>query len=355
MLGFSAYLHSSLTKKDLDMFNKFVKAGFKGVFTSINLPEDDPKVLLENLKNLGKLCSENDLELTLDISSSSLKKLQLNLDSDLSVFQDMHVTMLRIDDGISLAGIARLSNGMKVALNASTIEQADIDELKVAKANFDNLEAWHNYYPRENTGLDQEWFNQKNQWLKQNNFTVMAFIPGDSNLRAPVYKGLPTLEGHRYENPLYAALDFKKLNVDRIYVGDPALKDSTFERFRNYFVENILQLQVQLDNDVPSYLTSVMHQRADVARDVVRLREGRPLNKSEILPANNVLRKRGSITLDNSLSGRYQGELQLIKYQLPSDNTVNVIGRVIDSDIKLLDYCNANQAIQLVDIRSEDK
>jgi Uncharacterized conserved protein len=66
------------------------------------------------------------------------------------------------------------------------------------------------------------------------------------------------------------------------------------------------------------------------------------------------LRKVGSITLDNSLSGRYQGELQLIKYQLPADASVNVIGRIIDSDVKLLDYCEANQAIQLVDIRDKD-
>lgn len=354
MLGFSAYLHSSLTKKDIDMFNRFVEAGFKGVFTSINLPEDDPKVLLENLKNLGELCDKNKLELTLDIASSSLKRLDLNLDRDLSVFKDLHVTMLRIDDGIDNAGIARLSNGMKIALNASTIEQSDIDELKVAKANFANLEAWHNYYPRENTGLDKQWFYEKNKWLKDNGFTVMAFIPGDANLRAPVYKGLPTLEEHRFQNPLYAALDFNKMNVDRIYVGDPALKDLTFEQFRNYFVNNILQLRVQLDNNAPAYITNIFHQRADVARDVVRLREGRFLNKSEVVPDNNTLRKVGSITLDNSLSGRYQGELQLIKYQLPADASVNVIGRIIDSDIKLLNYCEANQAIQLVDIGNKE-
>lgn len=354
MLGFSAYLHNSLTKKDIDMFNRFVKSGFKGVFTSINLPEDDPKVLLKNLKSLGELCNSNGLELTLDIASSSLKRLNLNLDSDLSVFKDLHVTMLRIDDGIDNSGIARLSNGMKIALNASTIEQSDIDELKGFKANFENLEAWHNYYPRENTGLDKQWFCEKNEWLKNNGFTVMAFIPGDFNLRAPVYKGLPTLEEHRSQSPLYAALDFNKLDVDRIYIGDPALKKSTFEQFKNYFVNNILQLKVQLNNNVPTYIDNIFHQRADVARDVVRLREGRPLNKIEIEPENNILRKIGSITLDNTLAGRYQGELQLIKCQLPADASVNVIGRIVDSDINLLNYCGANQAIQLVDIRNEE-
>lgn len=351
MLGFSAYLHSSLTKNDLQMFDKFVQAGFKGVFTSINLPEDDPKVLLDNLQALGQLCFDNDLELTLDISSSALKRLNLKLDADLHVFKDLHVTMLRIDDGITTQGIARLSNGMKVALNASTIEQQEIDELVDAKANFANLEAWHNYYPRENTGLDNDWFNDKNQWLKANNFTVMAFVPGDSNLRAPVYKGLPTLEQHRYENPLAAALDMKEMLVDRIYIGDPALCNSTFEQFRNYFKENVLQIRAHFDH-APEYITQIMHQRADVARDVVRLREGRPLNKTEVRPINSNIRKPGSITLDNSLSGRYQGELQLVKYQLPADNTVNVIGQITDADISLLKYCVANQAIQLVDIGS---
>lgn len=351
MLGFSAYLHNSMTQKDLEMFNKFVKAGFKGVFTSINLPEDDPEVLLKNLKDLGQKCFENNLELTLDVSSSALKRLNIDLKNNLSVFSS--VTMLRIDDGLNNKEIADLTHEKKVALNASTIEQTDIDELVAYKANFDNLEAWHNYYPRENTGLEKKWFNEKNQWLKDNNFKVMAFIPGDQNLRAPVYKGLPTLEEHRYENPLVAALDMKKLGVDRIYIGDPALRDSTFEQFRNYFIEDVLQIKSQLVN-APSYITNVMHQRADVSRDVVRLREGRPLNKVVISPNNNGLRKKGSITLDNVISGRYQGELQLVKCQLPADNTVNVIGQIMDSDIPLLDYCGANQAIQLVDIGSKE-
>lgn len=351
MLGFSAYLHSSLQEKDLKMFDKFVQAGFKGVFTSINLPEDDPKVLLDNLKALGQLCHENDLELTLDVSSSALKRLDLNLIADLNVFKDLHVTMLRIDDGISTAGIAKLSNNMKVALNASTIEQKDIDELVENHADFENLEAWHNYYPRENTGLDTTWFQNKNQWLKENHFKVMAFVPGDENLRAPVYKGLPTLEAHRYENPLAAALDMNALGVDRIYIGDPALKSSTFEQFRNYFKENILQIRAQLDQ-APSYIGNVFHQRADEARDVVRLREGRPLNKTEIRPANSGMRKCGTITLDNVLSGRYQGELQLVKRQLPADSTVNVIGQIAETDISLLQYCIANQAIQLIDVES---
>ncbi len=351
MLGFSAYLHSSLTKSDLTMFDKFVQAGFKGVFTSINLPEDDPQVLLTNLKALGQLCDDNELGLTLDVSSSALKRLNLALPQDFKVFKDLHVTMLRIDDGISIPEIAQLSQEVKIALNASTIVQSEIDELQDNKADFTNLEAWHNYYPRENTGLDAGWFAKKNQWLKENGFTVMAFIAGNENLRAPVYKGLPTLEENRYENPFVAALDMNALGVDRIYIGDPAITTTTFEQFRNYFVEDVLQISVHL-NHAPAYITQLFHQRADVSRDVVRLREGRSLVSNEIKPLNSGVRKQGAITLDNVLSGRYQGELQLVKYQLPADNTVNVIGQIVDADLGLLKYCMANQAIQLVDIES---
>lgn len=351
MLGFSVYLHNSLNQEDIKIFHKFVDAGFKGVFTPINLPEDDPKVLLKNLKKLGNLCFENQLELTLDISLSALKRLQLDLSKNIKIFQQLNVTILRIDDGISIEEVAQLSTKMKVALNASTIERPDIEKLKLLKADFDNLEAWHNYYPRENTGLDKEWFEARNQWLKDNNFRVMAFVPGDINLRAPVYKGLPTLESHRYQNPLSSAIAMKTMNVDRVYIGDPALKDSTFEQFKQFFVNDILQIRANFV-DAPSYIEQVFHQRADVSQDVVRLREGRSLNQAIVLPLNNHLRSRGAVTLDNRLSGRYQGELQIVKRQLSADSTVNVIGQVVDNDIELLNYCIANQAIQLVDIGS---
>ena len=350
MLGFSAYLHQKMDQSDLIEFNKFVLAGFTGVFTSINLPEDDPQILLANLKDLGELCQTNNLELTLDISASSLKRLNLKLPEDLKVFEQMHVTMLRIDDGINNAGVAQLSQKIKIALNASTISQSDIEQLQANQADFTNLEAWHNYYPRENTGLDRDWFEVKNKWLQANGFCVMSFVAGDKNLRAPVYKGLPTLEEQRYQNPFVSALQMQKLRVDRIYIGDPALKETTLEQFTSYFRKKILKIHVDLFK-APDYIDHIFHQRADVARDVVRLREGRSLNHQRIAPDNAVIRKCGAITIDNELAERYQGELQLMRRELPADKTVNVIGQIVKDDIKLTEYCQADQAIKLIETK----
>ena len=49
--------------------------------------------------------------------------------------------------------IAKISKSFTVVLNASTITQNDIDELKDENADFDNLTAWHNFYPHPHTGL----------------------------------------------------------------------------------------------------------------------------------------------------------------------------------------------------------
>lgn len=347
MLGFSVYLHDPLTNDQLHQIENYAQAGFEGVFTSINLPEDDPKNLLANLAKLGEVCQQYDLQLTVDISSASMKRLDLQLDAaGFERLTSLHVDMLRIDDGITNQQIADISHQLKLALNASTIVDQDVSELQAAGADFDNLEAWHNYYPRKNTGLSDEWFDQKNHWLKENGFTVMAFIPGNTQLRGPVHAGLPTLEADRGRHPLAAALRLKS-SVDRIYLGDPLIQSQTLEQFQKYFQDDVILLHAQIFANAPAYLTQVMHQRADVARDVVRLREGRLWNTVMIPARNTNVRPVGAITMDNLVAGRYQGELQLLKSSLPLDKTVNVIGQITKTDIELLNNCGANQAIEI--------
>src|SRR5699024_12450527 len=94
-----------------------------------------------------------------------------------------------------------LSKKMKIAINASTIP---FDSLKRMKKNglvVESVEAWHNFYPRPETGLGLTHFIEQNKKLKAEGITVMAFIPGDESLRGPLFMKLPTLEKHRHESP----------------------------------------------------------------------------------------------------------------------------------------------------------
>ena len=97
-----------------------------------------------------------------DISGNALEKAGFSINR-LKELKDLGVTGLRMDYHISNETIAKVSQELTVSLNASTITPKDIDELKEHKANFSKLEAWHNYYPRPETGLSREGFLKKNE------------------------------------------------------------------------------------------------------------------------------------------------------------------------------------------------
>lgn len=348
MLGFSIYLNADLTKKQILEMELMSNSGFKGVFSSVNIPEDDSKKYIVRLKKLGKLCHKLNLNLTIDITEKGLKSIDIDVNNIKEVAK-LGVTSLRIDDGFNMHQVAEMSRDIPLALNASTITETDITKLHHYKANFDNLEAWHNYYPHPDTGLSSTWLKNKNDWLKGQGFTTMAFVAGDTELRGPIYAGLPTLEDDRKQHPLAATLKLlRTLSVDKVYVGDPSLSDNVREQFRLFFKQNILQLSIQ--SDMSMLLTNCWHSRPDLSQNVVRLVEGRDKIKN-VLPFKTNNRPVGSITVDNSLYGRYTGELEITKKALNADTRVNVVGKVIEKDLPLLSWVDSNQAIQFI---SED-
>lgn len=350
MLGFSVYLNHPFTEASHNYLQQMKQAGFTEVFTSMHIPEDDISQYTTRIQALSTACRQLHLQLMIDIEANSLSTIGLTLDhpEDILAFG---ITGLRIDYGIDNQTIAKISQHLKIALNASTLSQEDLEALQSANANFSNMEAWHNYYPRNETGLDRKWFLHKNTWLKQNGLTTQAFVPGDGQLRGPLEQGLPTLEAHRYQHPLACALDLLNCQTDKVFIGDPSLASNTLMQFTNFFKNQLLILHVHKTTAWPKYLTTQpFHNRQDVARDVVRLAEGRSLCQTVIQPNQTSERQIGSLTLDNQRYGRYMGELQITKYGLPADPRVNVLGTLTTNEHALLPFIQAGQAIQLKEI-----
>lgn len=345
MLGFSVYLNHDLTNNQINLIENMQQSGFKGIFTSLHIPEDDEQAYLPRLKELGGLCKKLKLSLTADISADGLKKMGIELD-DIQQLAEIGLTALRVDDGVLMSDVAKLSRQIPIALNASTISAEDVDELHRCHANFKQLEAWHNYYPRPETGLDDDWLKAKNQWLKTQGFTTMAFVAGDEDLRGPIYAGLPTLESDRSEHPLAATLKLiNHLAVDKVYIGDAGLSKRVRSQFEAYFNGNTVQLTVQSSNE--ALFESDWHNRPDVARDVVRLVEGRQ-RFTAVSPLQTVSRPRGAITIDNERYGRYVGEFEIVKKTLAADPRVNVVGWVVPSDLALLPWIGSNCPIRFI-------
>lgn len=347
MLGFSIYLDQEIDSQTKNYIKEMKRNGFTGVFTSVHIPEEDASKYVDRLKLLGGYCAEQKLKLTVDLDLKGLKNLGVSVSSARSLTH-IGISALRLDDGFSNSKIAELSHQLNIALNASTISESDVNNLHADQADFDHMEAWHNYYPRPETGLDTDWFATKNQWLKKHHFTVMAFVPGDSKLRGPIYKGLPTLEAHRNLNPLVAADELKnKLGVDKVFIGDPQISKQLMQKFADYELHNKVQLQVK--SDYTTLFKRVWHNRPEVSRDVVRLVESRKQNqitKLSIKSDDTLKRNVGAITLDNQGYGRYQGEIQICKTTLQSNPKVNVIGHVIANDLSMLVLIKENTGIE---------
>ncbi len=343
------YLNRDFTADDYNYLLAMRNAGLTTVFTSLHIPEDDQKVVLKRLAELTKWCQNLETDIIADVSKEGLEKLGILLDNEKQV-ASLRLTGLRVDDGVSLATIAKLSQKMPIALNASTINEDDITALREHGASFENLQAWHNFYPRPETGLDENWLAQKNNWLHQMNLETMAFVAGDDVLRGPIHAGLPTLEKHRGENPLAATLELKQLGCDHIFIGDPSLTPDMINCFKNYTKKKIITLHV--NENLPELFNYEWHNRPDVARDVIRLTEGRSRQFFNTDPQTTVSsRPKGTITCDNKLYLRYQGELQITKRDLPADERVNVLGQVVPQDLPLLDLIGAGQKIHFVELK----
>ncbi|QUW21238.1 DUF871 domain-containing protein [Sporosarcina sp. Marseille-Q4063] len=352
MLGISVYLGNDIIK-DFDTYlNNMQKAGFTSIFTSLHIPEDDPTKYTERLRALGAAAKRGNMELMADISPKSLGHLGFTWENAAGLLE-WGVTGLRLDYGISEETMIKLSKKMKIALNASTLTKEILERLKANGLQTDSVEAWHNFYPRPETGLDKQEFQKVNNWLKQEGLTVMAFIPGDADRRGPLFEGLPTLEDHRHSTPFEAYLDLiTNCAVEKILVGDLNLTEKTLSQFTAY-QKGILKLRAKpftANKELCDILSTIQTNRWDAARDCIRSIESREyglIGTRPVTPKNTVERPIGSITIDNEKYGRYQGEIQITKRDLKADEKVNVIGQVITEDQPLLQYISGGMKFQI--------
>lgn len=340
MLGASIYLSES-EEMNLKMIDILHMRGIKKLFTSLHIPEENPKQTLIGLKKILSKIQLNHMTLTVDVSAGTLEQYGLSKEEATAFFTDLGVTSLRMDYGFSHKEIKQLSDTFEIVLNASTITEETCQSLIETGLDLTNITVCHNYYPRENTGLDLAFFLRRNQFLKEKGFTIQAFIPGDLKKRGPIYAGLPTLEAHRGTDPLLAYLELKEhYLVDEVLIGDIMMTEDALDRIVKWEKEHLMVLPVQLlSKDLPENFYAIHRNRQDVARDVVRSEDSRVVLKTkEIQPRAVKDRPIGTVTLDNDLYRRYKGELQITKRALPADDKVNVLASVQEKSLGLLEY-----------------
>ena len=255
---------------------------------------------------------------------------------------------LRIDYGFSREEIEAMAEKMPIVLNASTTTPEDA---RAIAAKGKHVMAMHNFYPRPETGLDADYLRETTEMLQHAGLKVLAFIPGDSQKRGPVFEGLPTLEVHRNVIPSAAFADLAlNYGLDEIFVGDPGISQKETDRISRFCQEGILSIPCEIHENWQHLYDQVFTCRMDSPKRLIRFQESRVYScQGQTTERYNcVQRKRGCLTIDNLRYGRYSGEIMLIRSDLPADDRVNVIGHVPENALLLLDLIGRGAKFTLV-------
>lgn len=330
--------------------------GYEGIFTSLNISEAHCEKSLQEFKEIAALAARLNMGIAVDVSPSVFKRLNGDK-NDLKVIRDLGMTTMRVDFGFTVKEISDFTKnkyGLKIEINASTVTEKFLCELNKNEPCYKNLKACHNFYPRLNTGLSLATFQKKNKMLKGLGIEVSAFIPSLSGKRGPVFEGLPTLEMHRLIKPEISAKHLFAMGIDNIIFGDSMASTEELknvsELHEDYLVLKVIKFSSN-ENEKKIIFDMLHVNRQDAAEDVVRSSTSRiEIDKNvKIEPHNNIIRGKGNITIDNKNYLRYNGELQICKKNLPADSRVNVVAKLADDELFLLDYIDEETKFKFIE------
>ena len=223
------------------------------VFLSLHMGEEFAPDYCRRAEGMCRWLQEAGFRTIADVSVKTVE--QFGQPDLVRLARRLGLWALRVDYGLSWDEIAALACELPVVLNASTTppEQA----ARIARSSPLAM-ALHNFYPRPETGADDGFFRERTRAIQQAGLKVLAFVPGDGELRGPVCEGLPTLERHRGLPPSACFADLLiRFGADGAFVGDPGISPREESRIERFCRDGVLELPARLDE---AYAHAHFHQ-----------------------------------------------------------------------------------------------
>lgn len=358
-LGVSIYPEHSTKEKDIEYLSLAAKCGFKRVFTcllslegkSIDEIKDEFKEIIAHANSLG-------MEVILDVAPNIFQQLGIKYE-DLSFFAELGAAGIRLDegfDGIKEAHMTFNEYNLKIEINAS-IGTKYIDNILSYKGNKDNIITCHNFYPQRYTGLSYKHFEKCSRDLKNIGLKVAAFVSSQNDNTFgpwPVNEGLCTLEEHRFLPIDVAARHlFATELVDDVIVANAYASEAELIELSK-INPNKLTFKIELNNSVSEVEKEIIfnfphHVRGDMSEYMARSTMCRIQYKdANIEPKNTEDLKVGDIIIINNEYNRYKGELHIVLKDMPNDGRKNIVGRIPENELHLLNYIEPWRVFQII-------
>ncbi len=323
------------------------KYGFDDIFSTLHLPEVELADQLNGLYQLGKIAEKYQMSLTVDIGGKYTSEI-LNNEELLERIKTIPISYIRLDCNYNYAEVKSLYEKLDIEgfiLNASIYDKKRLAKEVSFLQRLDGckIKACHNFYPREESGLDQNFALLQDEMVHQYIDDICYFICSHTNPRGPIYKGLPTIEKHRYMDPYDITKELITIyHADSIMLSDEFFSEEELKKINQAMMEKeneVINIEVECFNDYYDDIVFKVHSfRYDSNDRFLRSESSRAMSEfaKKIPVGNNTERFAGAVTVDNELYCRYSGELQVVLQDELADERVNVVGKISKTDLEKL-------------------
>ncbi|TLG72750.1 MupG family TIM beta-alpha barrel fold protein [Culicoidibacter larvae] len=315
----------------------------KHFFVSLHIPETER--LQQFIDYMQKLHRQHGYQFFADISPNTLTMLNIPI-AALAQLKEYGVIGLRIDFGFTLTEIRMMHQlGFKIALNASTLTEAELMELADIP-----VIAWHNYYPRPETGLNDAFYQRQNRMISEFRRMIFSFIPGNRQLRAPLHLGLPVLEVQRNRSPYINYLEQRIIyGIEYVAIAEGTISEPDMQMIAKYEAESIITIPVATIDEGCWQVLKDKHwtiriEESDASWRIKATRHHPDLT----IPSHGdgLERVRGALQMDTAAYGRYSGEIHVLRQDLAGDERTIEIGRIAEHYCELVDMLGGRARVE---------
>lgn len=326
------------------------ESGINAVFTSLQLPEADPEILMHDFPLMCREAHKYGMNVCADIAHRTATRFGIDR-FDTGAVKAMGVDMMRLDGGYEAAQMAQLShneNGVKVMLNAS-FDEGRLKKICDAGINKENVLFCHNYYPMRYTGLLPEAAVKNNALLHKYGFRVAGFVSGKHHRRIACGIGLPTVETLR-DTPLPFTLQaMLHYGFDDLFFGDDLASSEEMKTLCR--AKKPMNFRMRLSVDDPK-LRAWLNGRAlfQLQGGLDQIVRSHFEHEDSMYPGDCEIglsgeRRKGSVMLGKKNLYRYCGEIQIARCALPDDPDLGIIGQIVEEDLPLLDLFRVDGSV----------
>ena len=358
-LGISIYPEKTDRKRLYRYLDKASECGFSRIFSCLLSADENKERIKETFREINLYAKSKGFEIVLDVNPKVFNNLEISY-NDLSFFKEVEADGIRLDmgfTGLQESIMTYNKENLMIEINMSN-DTHYLETILDYKPNKANLIGCHNFYPHAYTGLGMEFFNRCTDRFVKNGIRTAAFISSQAEETYgpwPVSQWLVTLEMHRN---LPLIVQFKHMialgTVDDIIISNCYPDDEELEKFKRVR-RDMVSFEVETIENLPETEEKIIFDgfhfnRGDASENVIRSTQSRIKYKGHNFMLFNVPEtiKRGDIVIESSEYGHYAGEMMIALNDMKNTGKSNVVGRISEEEIFILDYIKPWQKFSFV-------